>query len=787
MGQIYRAASGVVVWLGEESDGSSAAMQLPRRIRKYWPSLYDNPRELLQSNKTPDNIDRWQTGVWTAFMSLLERPWWRRIWAIQEVVCAREIILTCGTATAVWDDFVKLVQVIDAIRHPVNTPSPGTRTTAQRVAFMQELRSITEQGTTQAMTDYADKDSLALNILSMAKDCEATDHRDKLFACHHLVRLWDRPDYGMPIEMLYKRFALKYLSRLAEAITEPSCDEKTLFRRQVELVYTAGTCNQNLDLPSWVPDWSVPWRTRPLWYENECYSAGGHEIKEIIATVVERRPHEFNFRLPVTTKVFDRVLAAGTDAIQVTSSDPSDLFVDLRAWLFQSMSLLHMHRNRSSPYTDLTTAIARTITVDQDDGHRLSPEEAVSRYEALLEMLRLSKAEPSSPIDNESQSTYHSVAAFLRGRVVFVTERGYIGLAQVGVAWGDTIAVMQGAPVPIVLRPTLETGPKVREYRMLCEAFVANDEVMYGGFWEGDVPGEDIALVTLLGADGKLGPSIYEALVSAGFTVTVLKRDSSKSKTSYPSQVSIPDAFNVEDLVEVLRGQDAIVVTIKGSETELQKRIADACVKAGVKRFIPADFGSVDSSSALTQELVPLYKHKTALREYLIELAQKHSSFTWTSLVCGHFFDQSLEFLHIYLPQRRIEIINDGSQKWSASSLAQIALATVRILQRPDVTANRMIYIQSFLVSQNEVTAAFERATGGAKWEVVSKDSEKYREEEKIKADAGDKEAVENLVWLLGAIDADWTGKKDFAMEELGLEEEDLDEVVRATVKRLEG
>jgi hypothetical protein len=183
---------------------------------------------------------------------------------------------------------------------------------------------------------------------------------------------------------------------------------------------------------------------------------------------------------------------------------------------------------------------------------------------------------------------------------------------------------------------------------------------------------------------------------------------------------------------------------------------------------------------------VPLYKHKTALREYLITLAQSNPDFSWTSLVCGHFFDQSLEFLHVYLPQRKIEILDDGEVIWSASSLAQIAKATIRILQRPEVTKNRMIYVQSFLVSQNQVTEAFEKATRG-KWEVVKRDSEKYREEEKKKADEGNSESVENLVWLLGAIDANWTGKPDFAMKELGLEEEDLDQVVQATVKRLEG
>lgn len=100
-----------------------------------------------------------------------------------------------------------------------------------------------------------------------------------------------------------------------------------------------------------------------------------------------------------------------------------------------------------------------------------------------------------------------------------------------------------------------------------------------------------IKSVVLLGADGKLGPSILQSLVANGFDVTVLKRKSSKSQTPHPKQVLVSDAFEVDELVEVLKGQDAVVVTIKGSETMLQKRIADACIKAGVKRKIFADSG----------------------------------------------------------------------------------------------------------------------------------------------------------------------------------------------------
>ncbi|GIZ44930.1 hypothetical protein CKM354_000811400 [Cercospora kikuchii] len=294
-----------------------------------------------------------------------------------------------------------------------------------------------------------------------------------------------------------------------------------------------------------------------------------------------------------------------------------------------------------------------------------------------------------------------------------------------------------------------------------------------------------IKSVVQLGADGNIGPSVYKALKDNDFDITVLKRKSSRSKSKYPKEAFVSDAFEVEELVEVLKGHDAVVITINGNQVDIQKRIADAAVRAGIKRLIPADFGSVDSSSPLTQDLVPLYRNKSALREYLISLTKSHPTFTWTSLVCGHFFDWSLEFLHIWYPTRSMDILDSGETKWSASSFAQVALATVRILQRPEITANRMIYVQSFCISQKEVLAAFERVTG-EKWGINRLDSKEYKNERVKKRDEGSKEAIEDLVWLLGAIDANWEGRKDFAMEELGLENEDLDVVVRNVVEGLE-
>lgn len=91
--------------------------------------------------------------------------------------------------------------------------------------------------------------------------------------------------------------------------------------------------------------------------------------------------------------------------------------------------------------------------------------------------------------------------------------------------------------------------------------------------------------VAILGAEGNLGPSILEALTINGFEVTVLKRQSSKSKKQYPNQIIVPDGFAVDDLVGALKGHDAAIIAIRSEDTDLQIRFADACVQAGVKRL----------------------------------------------------------------------------------------------------------------------------------------------------------------------------------------------------------
>ncbi|KAI0857941.1 NmrA-like family protein [Xylaria cubensis] len=296
--------------------------------------------------------------------------------------------------------------------------------------------------------------------------------------------------------------------------------------------------------------------------------------------------------------------------------------------------------------------------------------------------------------------------------------------------------------------------------------------------------------VALFGANGNLGTEILKALVSSGhFEVTAIKRES--SPYSLPPAFSsaahiktVDDSLSVTSLEAVLQGQDAVIVSIPLRDPAQHLRIADAAAAAGVRRVIPADYGSCDSDSPRAQELVPLFKHKADVRARLQELADKDANFAWTSLVCGHFFDWGLRenFLHFDLAKRKADILDHGKYKSSTATLGRVSEAIVAILAADkEETRNKVLFIQSFCVSQLDVLESLEKATG-AKWEVNFVHSGKFIEEKRVKAQKGDREAVEDLVFALGALDGNWETREGFSMKLLGLENEDLDEVVKRVV-----
>lgn len=300
--------------------------------------------------------------------------------------------------------------------------------------------------------------------------------------------------------------------------------------------------------------------------------------------------------------------------------------------------------------------------------------------------------------------------------------------------------------------------------------------------------------VALIGASGTLGPSILNALTASEFTPFVLNRHTSKSVYPKTRVITIPDNLDVQEIASLFREKaiDALVIAIAGSYVEEQKRLIEAAFEGGVKRIIPAEFGSCDSANEKTIKLLPLMEGKKRVREYLQSFEVKEregdrGSLSWTSLVTGHFFDWGLDtgFLKFDIPKKKAYILDGGDIKFSASDLKFIANAVVKVLEKEDETKNKLLYVHSHYVTQNEITNALEKITS-EKFERVPQDSNKQIEEARPKMLDGDHDSTEEVVAVHGIVASDWEGKEGFANDLLGLNVQSLEETIKAVTKKSE-
>ncbi|KAM3083830.1 hypothetical protein ACMFMG_002060 [Clarireedia jacksonii] len=211
--------------------------------------------------------------------------------------------------------------------------------------------------------------------------------------------------------------------------------------------------------------------------------------------------------------------------------------------------------------------------------------------------------------------------------------------------------------------------------------------------------------VIIAGASGALGKPILDVILNSGkFNVSVLTRASSKSQ--FPSSVKVfsVDFDSVESLKAAFKGQDAVVSAV-GTEGFLgQKTLIDAAVAAGVKRFLPSEFGS-DLANPKTKTL-PVFGYKVAVADHIEEAASKNPEFSYTYVRCGPFLDWGLEHNFIFdSASGKPRIFDGGDQLFSTTTLETIGHAVVGVLSKPEETKNRAVYIQDLTTSQNRLLA----------------------------------------------------------------------------------
>ena len=109
MRDIYRNAWTVLAWLGESRYGSDEAIQLVRNLCHF--AVSNRGKELEAYLRTePDYLGH---GCWLALQELMDRPYWSRVWIIQEIIMGSSAVaIRCGNSSIDWTSFCAGIGVL---------------------------------------------------------------------------------------------------------------------------------------------------------------------------------------------------------------------------------------------------------------------------------------------------------------------------------------------------------------------------------------------------------------------------------------------------------------------------------------------------------------------------------------------------------------------------------------------------------------------------------------------------------------------------------------------------
>jgi len=99
MSYIYKEAEQVIVWLGQGNEESNLIMDFMKRLHEYIVKVEGDWRRLAQFSisLSPEHVTIRENARRREGMELLlRRPWFRRIWILQEIANARVATVLCG-------------------------------------------------------------------------------------------------------------------------------------------------------------------------------------------------------------------------------------------------------------------------------------------------------------------------------------------------------------------------------------------------------------------------------------------------------------------------------------------------------------------------------------------------------------------------------------------------------------------------------------------------------------------------------------------------------------------
>ncbi|KAK5653683.1 hypothetical protein OQA88_8713 [Cercophora sp. LCS_1] len=181
MKSVYTNAEQVVIWLGSSTNDIDLLMDIMHRMHEdagaVWPIVVRQLQDVDFEMRT-----RLRVGL----DDLLSRPWFKKVWIIQEVATARGASVMCGRKSVSTKTFTEVPSILGVV--------PGGN--AQAILDVMPGRA-------RKQSWWSDKRDLG-TLLSKFRNSEATDPRDNVYALLGIssdacdIDVF-RPDYEIPL------------------------------------------------------------------------------------------------------------------------------------------------------------------------------------------------------------------------------------------------------------------------------------------------------------------------------------------------------------------------------------------------------------------------------------------------------------------------------------------------------------------------------------------------------------------------------------------------------------
>lgn len=502
MADIYKNASLVIAWLGEETESDRLAFETLRNFNKTDAESFLNPGDTIPPfivrhglNSSSQNQ---YSDAWRALVRLFTRNWFYRVWCVQEFCLASvalhtgEPVMLCGSQQLDWRYFGLLSQQLGKPIFGMHILADITATI--EMLWLRDTRaSAIHTWRRGSSSDNPSADHETLHLLSLLitfAERDASLKVDKIFALLNMAndvrdpngKLILMPDYNkseLEVQLDLSAFIIRRDGNLHILSYLAGYDRTSVYVRR-----------STPQMASWVPDWCYREvaisrsMIHGIWAMNiDKFCPSGKDGLQEAPTTDGIYLQSHGCCVGMISQIFP--------SIRDYKSTPYDEFcesiINIIRVCFAALVPHATQREEGKSSEEFLSRFWRTVSVDRPDviRHWCKHFNVSSVGVGESTKFQLSRVNDVCEVPDEHIEFANTIRMAHWDRRLFITESGYLGLGPTTAQLKDSVYILQTARTPFVLRPTTVEVPShsLGTFTVVGEAFV--DGIMYGEMSKG--------------------------------------------------------------------------------------------------------------------------------------------------------------------------------------------------------------------------------------------------------------------------------------------------------------